>query len=404
LKVVFATLRGTFTSYKNKCNHRSNGGFHFVFSTTIDMKKIGTILFLLLFGQSIFAQFTLTEGMGTVVGLGEVTATDHEIANGFDILSYIYNGDAIIATDNPLSPNGGLYAFFGVINESFSMRTINTLGCTTATLSFELWKSSFGALTPIDDTDFIAEYSDNGGGSYTPIAWGNHTSSTPSNWETKSGFILPISSDIRLRFRNATGAQQVRLDGITITGLGPCNFSLPVELLDFTAKRAGNTAQLNWSTASEQNNDYFSVERSSDGRNFAAFDAVRGAGTTTTLQRYEYTDATPLPGLNYYRLKQVDFDGRFKYGPIRSVAVGRRGELGAAPSPATDRLVITLEEAAGEGGDWQVFDAAGRLAQSGVWPAEAGRLDLDVAALPQGIYMFRLVAGPRVQVKAFKKQ
>jgi hypothetical protein len=370
------------------------------------MKFLSAILFLFfLTMKSVFAQFSVTEGMGTILAdMDGVEVSDHAFPNNrFDLSNFTYFGTALIVNHIFPSPNGGLAAFFGTTEEDFGILGINTSGCTSANLSFQVWKSSGGSGFPIPDTEFVVEYSTNGGASFTPVSWGSHSGSTP--WEAKSGLALPIHPDIQLIFRtDITASQQMRLDGITITGLGPCNFVLPVEFARFTAKRSGNAVILDWSTASERNNSHFVVERSADGRVFAAIDEVRGAGSTTVLQQYKYTDDTPLQYLSYYRLKQVDFDGRFKYSPIRSVLAGRRGEIVMAPSPATDRVTAVLEAAATEGGDWQVFDASGRLAQSGVWPAEAGRLDLDVAALPQGIYMFRLMAGPRVQVKAFKKQ
>ena len=94
---------------------------------------------------------------------------------------------------------------------------------------------------------------------------------------------------------------------------------LPVEFLNFTANILDDDVLLEWSTASETNNDFFTVERSADGENFEAVDFVKGAGNSNSVIEYTFTDNDPLAGVSYYRIKQTDFDGKFDYSPIRSV-------------------------------------------------------------------------------------
>lgn len=85
---------------------------------------------------------------------------------------------------------------------------------------------------------------------------------------------------------------------------------LPVELLSFNAKKRNNSVELDWTTASENNNDYFEIQRSKDGMAFETIDIVYGNGTSTVMNQYSYTDVTSLSGTSFYRLKQVDFDGQ----------------------------------------------------------------------------------------------
>lgn len=97
-------------------------------------------------------------------------------------------------------------------------------------------------------------------------------------------------------------------------------FALPVKLVSFTAEKYENTqARLQWTTASEINNDHFEIERSADGDNWEAIGEVKGHGTTNEQQNYSYIDAKPLAGINYYRLKQVDEDGKYEYSSIAAV-------------------------------------------------------------------------------------
>jgi hypothetical protein len=99
----------------------------------------------------------------------------------------------------------------------------------------------------------------------------------------------------------------------TVNGANPSGTGLPVKLFYFTGKKVENYSQLDWATAIEIDNEKFVVERSGDGVHFEAIGSVKGAGNTTVRQDYQWLDKTPLSGWNYYRLKQVDFDGDIEY-------------------------------------------------------------------------------------------
>ncbi|KAA9332612.1 T9SS type A sorting domain-containing protein [Adhaeribacter soli] len=117
---------------------------------------------------------------------------------------------------------------------------------------------------------------------------------------------------------------------------------LPVELKSFTAKASGKSVLLNWETASEKDNAYFIVERSHNAKEFKALGKLEGKGASATLQHYNFTDNTPLAGLSYYRLKQVDFNSGFTYSPVVSVkAIVKDAEMLIYPNPAVD--VVNLE-------------------------------------------------------------
>ena len=88
---------------------------------------------------------------------------------------------------------------------------------------------------------------------------------------------------------------------------------LPIELLSFEAICNNNSVNLLWSTASEKNNDYFTIERSSDGITFQTVLTVKGAGNSNQVINYSAIDEKPIDGIAYYRLKQTDYDGKFEY-------------------------------------------------------------------------------------------
>lgn len=100
------------------------------------------------------------------------------------------------------------------------------------------------------------------------------------------------------------------LPGITAVGIGSITGVLPVAFAHFDVKKDNCTAILNWSTAMEYHNDYFTVERSADGLAFGAIGKVAAGPDGNHTQAYSYTDRQPLPGTNYYRIVQTDIDGK----------------------------------------------------------------------------------------------
>lgn len=97
------------------------------------------------------------------------------------------------------------------------------------------------------------------------------------------------------------------------------NNALPIELFAFTAEKVNNNIVLYWSTASEVNNDFFTIEKSNDATHWEAIGTVKGAGTSTTNRYYSFTDENANQGLYYYRLKQTDYNKNFKYSYIVDV-------------------------------------------------------------------------------------
>jgi len=110
---------------------------------------------------------------------------------------------------------------------------------------------------------------------------------------------------------------------------------LPVELVNFTAEVCNADVCLDWKTASELNNDHFSIERSVDAESWTEIKKVKGAGTSLRTLNYSAMDYEPLPGISYYRLKQTDFDKNFKYSKIEVVEFKNAMEVGIYPNPST---------------------------------------------------------------------
>jgi hypothetical protein len=108
------------------------------------------------------------------------------------------------------------------------------------------------------------------------------------------------------------------LTGFSVTGTG-INTNLPVELTSFIVYEKQDNVYLTWQTATEENNDYFTVERSISGIEFEPVLTVAGAGNSSSVINYAATDRNPLPGTSYYRLKQTDYNGDYAYSQIIAV-------------------------------------------------------------------------------------
>ncbi|MEZ4931617.1 MAG: hypothetical protein R2788_05745 [Saprospiraceae bacterium] len=122
-----------------------------------------------------------------------------------------------------------------------------------------------------------------------------------------------------------------------------CLLLLPVELKYWKAELRMNEVYLHWQTASETQNAYFQIEHSTDGITFEKIDEINGVGNSTETINYEYIHKNPAFGLNYYRLKQTDFDGTFSYSKIISVYIASndgRQPISIAPNPGVEVLSL----------------------------------------------------------------
>jgi len=115
---------------------------------------------------------------------------------------------------------------------------------------------------------------------------------------------------------------------------------LPIELVSFNAITTQHEVQLAWVTASEENNDFFTIERSDDATNFSAIGRVPGAGNSSQTLNYDFTDDEPFWGISYYRLKQTDYDGQYSYSSIIKVSYNPDSEVTAYPNPVKEKLIV----------------------------------------------------------------
>lgn len=180
--------------------------------------------------------------------------------------------------------------------------------------------------------------------------------------------------------------------GITITqiGIGSIEPPLPVTLVAFDVVTESQTALLSWSTTMETNSESFEIQRSTDTRNWNAIGAVKSHGESNTWKDYRFTDNTPLPGKNYYRLKMIDLDGTFAFSRIRTGEFGS-GALALWPNPAIDKITVRT-------GNAKSLSRIQIISSAGIIVAEHKRLNgfendqtVDIKSLTSGTYLVRLI-------------
>ncbi len=176
---------------------------------------------------------------------------------------------------------------------------------------------------------------------------------------------------------------------------------LPVELTYFDATKVGTTSLLSWETASEENNDRFEIERSANNVDWEKIGEVAGAGNSQQLLDYTWIDEKPIMGTNYYRLKQVDYNGEFSYSEIRTIDFIGISKVTAYPNPTRGMVKVSLE---GDiSGDLEVVltDVFGKEHYTATILKtdylQQG-LQLDLGAFRHGYYFLKVSAGKQVSV------
>ncbi len=165
---------------------------------------------------------------------------------------------------------------------------------------------------------------------------------------------------------------------------------LPVQLISFTASCKNNTVALEWITATEANNKKFEVEKSSDGIFFEKIADVPGAGNSSSVINYSYTDGQLPAVVAFYRLKQVDSDGKFEYSKVVRVACSNDMGIKIFPNPVSNRLEVEMNGRISKG-KLIIADVTGRqrmIREFG--PLQNGKIIISTKALSPGIYFLQL--------------
>ena len=175
---------------------------------------------------------------------------------------------------------------------------------------------------------------------------------------------------------------------VTPQGGTGCSTVLPIQLLDFYGENNGQNNQLYWKTSMEINNDYFSIERSKDGQSFYPIGKVKGAGNNSVKISYHFIDDNILDGINYYRLKQTDFNGDHTYS--KTIALSRKlSNANVYPNPFINEFSISFHENTLFPVVVSVYNIAGQE----VWSQKINNNKEFKASLkshPKGVYLVKV--------------
>jgi lysophospholipase L1-like esterase len=182
--------------------------------------------------------------------------------------------------------------------------------------------------------------------------------------------------------------------------------ALPVKLSKFTASQVSDRVDLYWETASESNNSHFVIERSIDNRDFKAIGEVKGKGNSNTKTRYSYSDRKPSPGKNYYRLKQVDLDGKSSFSQVIQVTQRSAPQtIILYPVPATSVIHLKIAADKKEIVTVSIIDRSGNI--KGNYPRKVDKgenvLNFPVSSLPTGNYLMQIKTGSSISKRSFIK-
>lgn len=213
-----------------------------------------------------------------------------------------------------------------------------------------------------------------------------------------NGVDLSLENDIKFKFISTFNTWY--LDDVVVRG----SCVLPIEIMKLNLIKKDNKSILTWTTSSETNNSHFLIEWSRDAKEWNEIGTVKGSGTTHEAKEYSYIHENPKAGINYYRLTQVDFDGRKETFPAKSVFFeSNQRNFDIIPNLAFNNVKIEFEKPV-ENGRLHIYNIDGQLMQTYVLASGIDILRIDVSGLPAGQYIAKYIDGEDTINKKFIKQ
>jgi hypothetical protein len=347
--------------------------------------------------QNSTASWVATDGAGALKVTGLSTSATQLFPVGASVSSYsplsiaptTASQDWGVRVASGVQPSAGVWFANDAVQRTWNVTPYNTgsstpLTTASADLTFQWNVANSGTLTANSNWD---------GNSATAIV--NHHNGTA--WETAGGAL------------DAQGTGPIYTLKISYNGsfspfaISSSAMPLPVTLLSFSGKRVNSSNELKWITLTEQNNRGFFVERSLDGRSFtsAGFVNTRAVGGNNSGElAYSFLDNATSGTRWYYRLKQVDQDGRYKYSAVVVISADKSGMLlvdAVYPNPAKSAIQVRIQAAAsGAGTVLQLSDMLGRIVKIKPVSVEAGAsttTTIDISELANGVYHLKAVNG-----------
>lgn len=313
---------------------------------------------------TISAVLTMTDG---TVNLSGTTLTISSTANGALVhgltsaSGWMYGGNIVRARPAttaitvgtarslfPLGSSGDWRPFFvgqtSNANTAGTMTVSHTNSTTTSTVAFaESIVRRHDAFWTLSTSGISA------GATFTLSAGGTNFGTIEAGAAGLADLRMSTSTTVVGTHGAATGGPDYRVNrtavafaslanSFHVASTDAVNSPLPIELLSFNANVKSDIVELNWTTSSELNNDFYTIERASDVEKFEKIITTKGQGTKKTKTDYVLVDENPLQGVSYYRLKQTDFDGKFTYSSLRKIEFNLSApQIKVFPNPLVDR-------------------------------------------------------------------
>jgi len=394
---------------------------------------------------------SVISGSGGTVYLGDMEVSKTGTTTTLSVPVYV-SGDLILTDGKIITTNANIL--------TLEDHATSTTGTATSFVSgpmkkignddfvFPLGKGStwarLGISAPSDSTDeFVAEYFNTAysntstmAGSPSPVLndvsvieyWicnrvlGTSAVKVELFWETSLSGINNYSSDLVVARWNGSAWENKGQSAInptrpgsvtsnTVTAFSPFTFGslsgslnpLPITLLSFEGQLTQvQTVDLNWKTVSEINNDYFTLERSSDGIQFEVLQIVDAVGNTSGVTSYQYTDLQPFDGVSFYRLKQTDINGKSTYSKIITMVRSGLSMHALAVFPNPSNGLVTIQTVQATDAYITIRDIQGKV----VFESEVtqDRMSIDLTGIENGLYIITLQNGDVSNILKFVKQ
>ena len=350
---------------------------------------------------------------------------------------------ALVTTTVTLGPLAEVYVYnaTGEIQARIKNNTAHDYGCTqviidragTATTAF--WNNST-VNRLLDKTFRVIPTNPNPTGSYDITLY--YTATEVTNWQTATApntwlgnakivkikepnqisTITPASPpsqvaniEVNLPSIPSTFGSNYSITATFTTGFSgfgvgnPGTSTLPISLLSFNGRKNNNVVELTWETAFENNNNRFEIETGKQQSNtLNKIGSVNSKGNSNSVQAYGYIDNLPVMGVNYYRLKQVDFDGNFSYSRTIAVTFDKKGKsLTVYPNPTREKLTIGFAEPQ-DNVIFRIFAADGKEVKRENAGTIQRTYDVDVTRLIPGSYIIEVRMGKEKHTVQFVKE
>ena len=336
---------------------------------------------------------------GTIESANQTTATAKiDLQNLYNNLqqSTVTDASHALIVGGGEEINSGVYSFNGAVSLSGTL-TLNAKGDPSATFIFLIQ----GAFTGDANSNVILT----NGAKFSNIYWVTTGGAIAmAAGITIKGTMLAHDGAVSMASGGNLQGRLLSMKGAVSFGPGKASqssdtnaplFTTPVELISFTGTCVNNEVLLQWSTTSEINNKSFTVEQSADTKIWLPAGVVNGAGNSAIKLNYSFTDAKPVPLTGYYRLKQTDINGKFKYSNIISVKSGASDQssgLTVYPNPSTGLFNMQYKGSSQPITTTLVTDLNGKL----VYSSYKSQTSINLSNKSSGIYMLQIMADSKI--------